>query len=73
MTQKEIILAAFQQYGYKITLGQALQQKWGYKFASRCADLRKEGYVIDCIRGETASENLYVLRHFEKDGQGSLL
>lgn len=73
MTQKEIILEAFQRYGYKLTLGQVLQHPWGYKFASRCADLRKDGHRIDCIIGKTPSENTYVLTHFDKTGQGQLL
>lgn len=73
MTQKQIILEAFQHSGYKLTLGQVLQHKWGYKFASRCADLRKEGYRINCIIGKTPSENTYVLTHFDKTGQGTLL
>lgn len=73
MTQKEIILEAFQRYGYKLTLGQVLQHPWGYKFASRCADLRKEGYQITCHKAEKASDNLYVLQHWDNEGQGSLL
>lgn len=69
MTQKEIILEAFQRYGYKITLGQALQHKWGYKMASRISDLRKDGYRIECIRGETPSDNLYVMQYIDENGQ----
>jgi len=53
---------AFQMYGYRLTLGQALKHPWGYKFASRCADLRKKGYQIDCIKAEKPSDNLYVMQ-----------
>ncbi len=73
MSQKQTILFAFQQFGYKLTLGQVLQYPWGYKFASRCADLRKEGYQIDCIRGKKASDNVYMLKHWDRSGQGTLL
>ena len=62
MTQKEIILAAFQQFGYRIRLGDALQHSWGYKMASRISDLRRDGYHIECVRGEKPSDNLYVMR-----------
>jgi hypothetical protein len=62
MSNIDLILQAFQMYGYKITLGQALQHKWGYKFASRLSDLRDQGYKIDCIKGKTPSENLYVMQ-----------
>lgn len=52
---------AFQQFGYRITLGEALRHEWGYKFCSRLSDLRKRGYKIDCIKAEKASDNLYVM------------
>lgn len=70
MTQKQVVLSAFQQFGYKITLGEALKHPWGYKFASRCADLRNEGYKIDCYRGKVASDNLYIMQiPDEQNGQ----
>lgn len=72
MTQKEIILEAFQRFGYKITLGQALQHSWGYKMASRISDLRKDGYQIECIRGEKPSDNLYVMTYVDKNGQSEM-
>lgn len=62
MTRKQEIIAAFQFYGYRITLGEALQHPWGYKFASRCSDLRREGCNIRCIRGKRPSDNIYVMR-----------
>ena len=62
MTNTDKILEAFQMYGYRITLGQALQHPWGYKLTSRISDLRKRGYQIDCIKGKTASLNEYVMR-----------
>ncbi len=61
MTQKETILEAFRKNGNNLTLGYVLQFPWGYKFASRCADLRKEGYRIICEEKEKASDNLYRL------------
>lgn len=73
MSNVDKILWAFQQFGGKISLGQALKHEWGYKFCSRLSDLRKRGYQIDCIKGEKPSDNLYVMRHFDKTGQGMLL
>jgi len=73
MSHKETIVEAFQRYGYKLTLGQVLKYPWGYKFASRCADLRKEGYKIDCIKGNTPSENTYIMQLYEENGQARLL
>lgn len=73
MSNVDKILWAFQQFGGKISLGQALKHEWGYKFCSRLSDLRKRGYQIDCIKGKTASENLYVLAHFDETGQRTLL
>ncbi len=73
MTNTEKILWAFQQNGYKLTLGYALQHEWGYKLTSRISDLRKRGYQIDCILGKTPSDNTYVLKHFDETGQGTLL
>jgi hypothetical protein len=61
VTNTDRILMAFQQFGYRITLGQALAHPWGYKFCSRLSDLRKKGYRIDCIKAEKASDNLYVM------------
>lgn len=72
MTNTDRILWAFQQFGGKITLGEALKHEWGYKFCSRLSDLRKRGHKIDCIRGEKASDNLYVLQYWDKQGQGEL-
>lgn len=75
MTQKEKLLELFQLYGGKLTLGQLLAHPSGvgYKCTSRFSELRDEGYKIDCIKGKTASENLYVLVHFDSTGQGQLL
>lgn len=74
MNQVETILWAFQQFGGKITLGEALKHSWGYKLTSRISDLRlKHGYKIDFIRGETPSQNAWVMTHFDKNGQGTLL
>lgn len=67
MTQRQIILKAFHENGNKLTLGYVLQFPWGYKFASRCADLRKEKYVITCTPGKTASENTYTLEVCQPD------
>lgn len=62
MTNTDRILWAFQQYGYRITLGEALKHPWGYKLTSRISDLRKRGFVIKCIKGETPSLNTYVMQ-----------
>lgn len=61
MTQKQTILKAFHDNQNVLTLGHVLQYPWGYKFASRCADLRKDGFNILCRQGKTASENTYLL------------
>jgi hypothetical protein len=75
MTQKERILWLFSMNGNKLTLGQLLRDPSGvgYKSTSRFSDLRKEGYKIDFIKGETPSQNMYVLQTYEADGQGRLL
>lgn len=74
MSNTERILWAFQQNGYKMTLGYMLKFPWGYKAASRIADLRKKGHIIECIQAKNPSDNLYVMTHFDKEtGQGSLL
>lgn len=75
MTQKQQLLALFEQFNYKLTLGQLLNHPSGvgYKCTSRFSDLRREGYKIDCIKGRTASENIYVMTHFDKSGQGQLI
>lgn len=69
MSHKEAILKAFNQNNNVMTLGYVLQYPWGYKFASRCADLRKEGYQILCKPGKTASDNTYLLISPMADGQ----
>lgn len=73
MTNVERILWAFQQNGYKLTLGYALQYPWGYKLTSRISDLRKQGYKIDFFQGKTPSENTWIMKHFDEQGQGTLL
>lgn len=74
MTQKERLLVMFQLYGNRLTLGQLLSDPSGvgYKCTSRFSELRQEGYQIDFVKGKTASENTYVLRHYEQNGQSTL-
>ena len=70
MNQKELILREFRKNGNVLTLGYVLQFPFGYKFASRCADLRKEGYVITCTESPIkASDNRYQLFDQEENGQ----
>jgi hypothetical protein len=75
MTQKEKLLELFQLYGGRLTLGQLLNHPSGvgYKCTSRFSELRREGYKIDCIKGETASQNTYVMTYYDEQGQGNLL
>lgn len=75
MNQTEKLLELFQLYGGRLTLGQLLKHPSGvgYKCTSRFSDLRKQGYKIDCIKGKTASENTYVMTHWDSHGQGQLL
>lgn len=73
MTNVETILQAFKLNGYRLTLGYALEHNWGYKLTSRLSDLRKQGYRIDFIKGDTPSENSWVLHMPEKTGQGVML
>lgn len=75
MSHKAKLLDLFELYGGKLTLGQLLSHPSGvgYKAASRFADLRKEGYKIDCIKGSTPSENTYILQSYEDSGQARLL
>lgn len=73
MTNLDRIILAFHQFGGKITLGEALKHPWGYKLTSRISDLKKQGHPIQFIRGKTPSENMWVLTHFDKKGQGQLI
>lgn len=70
MTQKETILKAFHDNGRELTLGYVLTFPWGYKFASRCADLRKDGHMIVCETKPKPSDNIYrLLAEPEESGQ----
>jgi hypothetical protein len=73
MTQKDHILEAFQRNGYKMTLGYILSHSWGYEIRARLSELRKEGHVIQFVRGKTPSDNLYILTPFDKTGQSSMV
>jgi len=72
MTQKEKLLDFLRKHGNCATLGQLLSDPSGigYKATSRFSDLRKEGYVINCIKGSKPSENKYQLIEFDGMGQG---
>lgn len=69
MTHKDAILEAFRKNNGVLTLGYVLQYPWGYKFASRCADLRKEGFAITCEPKPKPSDNVYRLIEVEESGQ----
>jgi hypothetical protein len=75
MTQKERLLWLFQMRGNRLTLGQLLNDPSGvgYKCTSRFSELRKEGYPIQFVRGETPSANTWILNTFDKNNQGRLL
>jgi hypothetical protein len=75
MSQKERLLWMFQMNGGRLTLGQLLADESGvgYKCTTRFSELRQAGYPIQFIRGETASQNTWVLNYFDEKGQGSLL
>jgi len=76
MTNRDRLVQLFESNGWKMTLGQLLEHKEGYKCTSRFSDLRKEGYEIECVRGESPSTNLYIMTpptRFDEGGQGVML
>lgn len=73
LNQKERLLELFHLYGGTLTLGKLLETDLGYKCTSRFSDLRKDGHQIEFRPGKTPSENSWTLRHWNKEGQGTLL
>lgn len=60
MTHREAIIQAFRLNDYRITLGYALRHPWGYELRVRLTELRREGWTIQCVKGKTASDNMYI-------------
>ena len=75
MSQHEAILEFFRSRGGKARLGEILQHPFGYEFRARASELRQQGYKIECIKADKASDNLYCLTEPTKfyNGQGVLL
>jgi hypothetical protein len=73
MTQHAQLMELFQRYGYKLTLGQIMQTTLAAEYRARMSEMRKEGHVIQFIRGKTPSDNLYILTPFDKTGQSSMV
>ena len=75
MTHIERMVYYFRMRGGKLTLGEILcsGEPWSYEFRARMTDARKRGIQFNFQRGTTASENLYTLVEYDKDGQGALL
>lgn len=69
MTQHEQLLDLFRRNGLKITLGQIMQTTLAAEYRARISELRREGYVIYCEKGRTASANTYTLVEPDSDGQ----
>ena len=61
MTQHEAIIEFFRERGGRATLGEILRHPFGYEFRARATELRHQGYRIECVRAEKASDNIYVL------------
>lgn len=58
-TQVQRLLEMFESHDRQITLGQIMQTTLAAEYRARMTDLRRKGYTIQCIRGETPSQNLY--------------
>ena len=71
MTQKELVLKAFDDGGGVITLGYALRFPWGYTLRNRVSELKREGFAIMFYKGDRPSENYYVM--LEKDEKGHVI
>jgi hypothetical protein len=76
LTQKQGILELFRENGNKLTLSHILNTLYAAEYRARFSDLRREGYIINCIRGENPSNNIYELIEplkFDNSGQGSFV
>ena len=75
LTQKQGILEMFRQNGNKISLSQILNTQFCAEYRARFSELRREGYIINCLRGTKPSLNIYELKEpiqFDSLGQGKL-
>lgn len=78
-TYKELIIQAFEKHNGSMTLGELLDEgryTFGHSLTARLTDLRKDGYVIKCERGESPSKNVYTMIppvKFDAEGQGSFV
>ena len=61
MSYQQQVLTTFKEHGGSMTLGQILKYTWGYSIRSTFSRLRKQGYTVDLLRGNTPSENLYTI------------
>jgi hypothetical protein len=64
MTQVEEMVLWFDRRGGKATLRDILQsgERWMHKCTARISDARKQGYRIECVRGQRPSDNLYMIQ-----------
>ena len=69
MTQHQQLIGLFQQFGYRVTLGQILRTTLAAEYRARMTELRRAGWTIDCIKGKTASENEYRAAPPDQNGQ----
>lgn len=69
MTQHEQLIKLFESNRWRLTLGQILQTTLAAEYRARMTDLRKQGFVITCEKGPTASENRYTMVAPDPDGQ----
>ena len=61
MTQHQALLSLFYNNNKQITLGAIMQTTLAAEYRARISELRRMGYVIECVKGKTPSENLYRL------------
>lgn len=61
MSQKSEVLEMFKNNGGKVTLAQFLNTKLAAEYRARITELRHDGYVITCHRGDRPSGNVYSL------------
>jgi len=69
VSHREAIIEAFRRNNGRMALGHILKYPWGYEFRARATELRKEGYIIQCEKGKTPSENIYTFVEPDESGQ----
>jgi len=76
LTQRQHLLQLFHENGNRLTLGQILKTTLAAEYRARLSEMRRDNYIITCTKGETPSQNLYVLTEpvqYQFDGPQGIL